>query len=229
LPKIEWDVATESAASSVDLRHAFNRHVGRLSGGMKRRVSLAISLLGTPAVVFLDEPTTGLDPQTKRAMWSLVDGAKEGRSIVLTTHSMEEADALCGRIGIMAHGKLRCLGPSLYLKNRYGEGYKVDVTYDEGGSAAAAEFIGGLFPGCTRFSDGPGMYTVQVASGSKVRLSEVFKKMENRPESARVLEWALRQTSMEEVFLKVARKSEDEVATSLTKVESAVTKAQVIA
>ena len=56
------------------------------------------------------EPTTGLDPETKRSMWTLVDLAKEGRAIVLTTHSMEEADALCGRIGIMAYGKLRCLG-----------------------------------------------------------------------------------------------------------------------
>jgi ABC-type Na+ transport system ATPase subunit NatA len=81
-------------ARSVDLMHVSSRMVGKLSGGMKRRVSLAISLVGDPKVVFLDEPTTGLDPETKRAMWSLVDSAKACRSIVLTTHSMEEADAL---------------------------------------------------------------------------------------------------------------------------------------
>ena len=73
--------------------------------------------MGDPAVVFLDEPTTGLDPQTKRAMWTLVDNATEGRVVVLTTHSMEEADALCGRIGIMAHGSLRCLGRLQHWKH----------------------------------------------------------------------------------------------------------------
>ena len=101
---------------AVELGYAADRLVSRISGGMKRRVSLAIALLAEPSVIFLDEPTTGLDPETKRAMWSLIDIAKAGRSIVLTTHSMEEADALCGRIGIMAYGSLRCLGPSLHLK-----------------------------------------------------------------------------------------------------------------
>ena len=80
---------------------------------------------------FQDEPTTGLDPETKRAMWSLIDIAKAGRSIVLTTHSMEEADALCGRIGIMAYGRLRCLGPSLHLKRRFGDGFRVEVGPDQ--------------------------------------------------------------------------------------------------
>ena len=101
-----------ASAMAVELGYAADRLVSRISGGMKRRVSLAIALLAEPSVIFLDEPTTGLDPETKRAMWSLIDIAKAGRSIVLTTHSMEEADALCGRIGIMAYGRLRCLGPS---------------------------------------------------------------------------------------------------------------------
>ena len=90
-------------------------------------MSFAVSLIGNPRVVFLDEPTTGLDPETKRSMWSLVDAAKPGRSIVLTTHSMEEADALCGRIGIMAYGRMRCLGTSLHLKDKFGDGYTVKV------------------------------------------------------------------------------------------------------
>ena len=219
-PRREWALATESAAAAVDLRHAYTRFVGRLSGGMKRRVSLAISLLGNPAVVFLDEPTTGLDPQTKRAMWSLIDGAKEGRSIVLTTHSMEEADALCGRIAIMAHGKMRCLGTSLHLKNNYGEGYKVDVTFAKNEANAAAAFLGRLLPGCAQTSDGPGTYTVQVDSASKVQLADIFVQMEGRPKDAGVREWALRQTSMEEVFLKVARKSEDEVVNKVKDVKA---------
>jgi ABC-type multidrug transport system ATPase subunit len=75
-----------------------------LSGGEKRRLSIAIALIGDPAVVFLDEPTTGLDPEVRRLIWNIIHDAKEGRTIVLTTHSMEEAEVLCQRIGIMAKG-----------------------------------------------------------------------------------------------------------------------------
>ena len=107
LPAEAWEAEATRAARSVELLHAQHRQVARLSGGMKRRVSFAIALIAQPRVIFLDEPTTGLDPETKRHMWGLVDAAKAGRSIILTTHSMEEADALSNRIGIMAYGALR--------------------------------------------------------------------------------------------------------------------------
>ena len=132
LPKSEWDAEAYRAARSVELTDSDKRQVHRLSGGMKRRVSFAISLIANPAVVFLDEPTTGLDPETKRHMWSLIDAAKPGRSIVLTTHSMEEADALSDRIGIMAYGSLRCIGSSLHLKAKFGTGHKVDLVMEDG-------------------------------------------------------------------------------------------------
>ena len=70
-----------------------------LSGGQKRRLSIAMGVIGNPKVIFLDEPTTGLDPNTRRFVWDYIMEIKEGRVIVLTTHSMEEADALCNRIG----------------------------------------------------------------------------------------------------------------------------------
>src|SRR3990167_1359187 len=76
-----------------------------LSGGMRRRLSVAMSLAGNPKIVFLDEPTSGLDPLHKRQLWDIVSISTPGRSIILTTHSMEEADVLCGRIGIIAKGK----------------------------------------------------------------------------------------------------------------------------
>ena len=100
-----------------------------LSGGMRRRLSLAMALVGEPEVVFLDEPTTGLDPETKRNIWALLDKVKRGRCIVLTTHSMDEADALCERIGIMSHGLMRCIGTNLHLKNKYGNGYKIEIRF----------------------------------------------------------------------------------------------------
>lgn len=83
---------------------------GSYSGGMKRRVSVGVALIGDPKVVFLDEPSTGLDPVNRRALWLLIQQMKKDRVIVLTTHLMEEADVLSDRIGIMAKGKLRCIG-----------------------------------------------------------------------------------------------------------------------
>ncbi len=77
---------------------------------MKRRLSVAISLIGDPKVVFLDEPTTGLDPSSRRLLWQVLLKAKTDRALVLTTHSMEEAEALCDRIGFLNHGRLSCIG-----------------------------------------------------------------------------------------------------------------------
>lgn len=82
-----------------------------LSGGMKRRLSVAISLVGDPKIVFLDEPSTGLDPENRRHLWEIISKCREKRAMMLTTHSMEEADVLCNRIGIVANGVLRCIGP----------------------------------------------------------------------------------------------------------------------
>lgn len=116
---------------------------------MKRRLSVAIALSGNPKVrksnrplpsvfyhpdtshscqiVYLDEPTTGLDPISRRHLWGLVDSVKKNRAIILTTHSMEEADILGDRIGIMVRGSLQCVGTSLRLKSRFGSGYRVSV------------------------------------------------------------------------------------------------------
>ena len=78
-------------------------------------------------MIYLDEPTTGMDPVSRRNVWDIIEEAKPGRAIVLTTHSMEEADILGDRIAIMARGNLRCIGSSLRLKNKFGTGYSISV------------------------------------------------------------------------------------------------------
>ena len=84
-----------------------------LSGGQRQRLSVALALVGDPEIVFLDEPTTGMDPAARRALWDVVRGLRaEGRSVLLTTHYMEEAEILCDRLAIMDHGKILELGPS---------------------------------------------------------------------------------------------------------------------
>jgi ATP-binding cassette subfamily A (ABC1) protein 3 len=94
------------------------------SGGNRRKLSTALALVGNPPIVFLDEPTTGMDPATRRYLWDvLISITKEGRSIILTSHSMEECEALCTRLAIMVNGRFKCLGGIQHLKNKYGSGF----------------------------------------------------------------------------------------------------------
>jgi ATP-binding cassette subfamily A (ABC1) protein 3 len=105
------------------------------SGGMKRRLSLACAMIGQPQIVFLDECSTGVDPVARREIWKLISDMVAGEdvppeertSVILTTHSMEECEALCPRLGIMANGRLRCLGSAQHLKTKFGQGYQVEM------------------------------------------------------------------------------------------------------
>ena len=101
--------------------------VRELSGGMRRRLSLGVALIGEPPIVFLDEPTTGLDPKNKREIWDILAHCKENRCMILTTHLMDEAETLCDRIGIILKGKIRCLGSQYKLKTNYGKGFKLCI------------------------------------------------------------------------------------------------------
>lgn len=95
------------------------------------QLTFAISMISNRSVVMLDEPSTGMDPQSKRKLWNVIMQNLTGgdRGGILTTHSMEEADALCDRIGIMAKGQLRCIGSSQHLKNKFASGYILDAKF----------------------------------------------------------------------------------------------------
>jgi ABC-2 type transport system ATP-binding protein len=102
-------VADVIAMVQLEEKHA--ARVGNLSGGQKQRLAMACALVGEPGLLFLDEPTTGLDPQARRQLWDLVEGLKSaGRTIILTTHYMDEAERLCDRVAIMDHGRIIALG-----------------------------------------------------------------------------------------------------------------------
>lgn len=106
--------------------------VANFSGGMKRRLSVAISSIGNPRIIFMDEPTTGMDPVSRRDVWNLIMRLKRNKVIVLTTHAMEEADILSDRLAVICDGKLKCVGTPLYLKNNYGDGYRVALVCEPG-------------------------------------------------------------------------------------------------
>mmetsp|Transcript_42799 Transcript_42799/g.30866 ORF Transcript_42799/g.30866 Transcript_42799/m.30866 type:complete len:133 (+) Transcript_42799:1352-1750(+) len=98
-----------------------------MSGGMKRKLSVGIAMCGNSKFVLLDEPTAGMDLSARRGLWEMLRSYRTGRIIILTTHYMDEADILGDRIGIMTAGQLVCLGPSLFLKQRYGVGYNLTL------------------------------------------------------------------------------------------------------
>ncbi|KAL0404903.1 UNVERIFIED_CONTAM: ABC transporter A family member 1 [Sesamum radiatum] len=111
------------------LKHA-DKPAYALSGGNKRKLSVAIAMIGDPPVIILDEPSTGMDPIAKRFMWEVISrlSTRQGKTaVILTTHSMNEAQALCTRIGIMVGGKLRCIGSPQHLKNRFGNHLELEV------------------------------------------------------------------------------------------------------
>ncbi|HOK06244.1 MAG TPA: ATP-binding cassette domain-containing protein [Syntrophales bacterium] len=136
----------------VDLWERRDQVVSQFSGGMKRRLVLARALLADPAILFLDEPSTGLDPQIRRHLWDIVRKTqKEGRTVILTTHYIEEAEALCDRVGIISHGRLIALDTPGCLKDTVG-GYVVEYIDAEGrlvqhlcrDRAEAHEIAGGI-------------------------------------------------------------------------------------
>lgn len=117
----------EEVLTSLELLPHRHKLSMRLSGGMKRKLCCAIALIGDPKVVLLDEPSAGLDPLSRRHLWNVILRTMAHRSVILTTHSMEEAEALCTRLGVMVQGQLRALGSKQHLKSKFGSGYEVTV------------------------------------------------------------------------------------------------------
>ncbi|KAG7218150.1 hypothetical protein INR49_009051 [Caranx melampygus] len=121
----------EQILQDTGLPHKRTSRTSTLSGGMQRKLSVALAFVGGSKVVILDEPTAGVDPYARRGIWDLLLNYRQGRTIILSTHHMDEADILGDRIAIISHGKLCCVGSSLYLKNQLGTGYYLTLVKKE--------------------------------------------------------------------------------------------------
>ncbi|KAF8936514.1 hypothetical protein EDD21DRAFT_445427 [Dissophora ornata] len=161
VPKHDIPRLTEERLKAVRLWNVKDRLSHTYSGGMKRRLSMVISTLGDPKIIFLDEPTTGMDPTNRRHVWSFIEKFKQGRIIILTTHSMEEADILGDRICVMAHGRLRAIGNSVHLKNKFGAGYRISLVTDPANTELVKSLIESKVPGCILKDDSAGALLYQ--------------------------------------------------------------------
>lgn len=121
-------------ATDLNFLQHIDKKIKEYSGGNKRKLSTAVALIGNPAVVYLDEPTTGMDPGAKRQLWNMVCKVRNaGKSIILTSHSMEECEALCTRLAIMVNGEFKCIGSTQFLKNKFSKGFMLTIKINKAG------------------------------------------------------------------------------------------------
>ncbi|KAH9121305.1 hypothetical protein AeMF1_006910, partial [Aphanomyces euteiches] len=133
VPSIQVDAVVQEKLAQLQLEDFEDKLAQSLSGGTKRKLSVAMALIGAPPILFLDEPSTGMDPVSRRFMWDVladVSTKSHESTILLTTHSMEECEALCTRVGIMVDGRLRCLGSIQHLKHKFGDGLLLHVKFE---------------------------------------------------------------------------------------------------
>ncbi|KAG3104403.1 ATP-binding cassette sub-family A member 3 [Phytophthora cactorum] len=200
--------------NEVGLADKTNVRSHALSGGMQRKLSLAIAFLGDSTVVFLDEPTAGMDPYSRRSTWELIQRNRAGRVVILTTHFLDEADILGDRIAIMAEGKLQCVGSSLFLKKRFGVGYRLSfVRQSNNGmpSLSIASLIQHHVPQAIIASDVGTELTFQLPFEASAGFPELFRELESHQAELGILSFAISVTTLEEIFLKVAESGSAEV------------------
>lgn len=119
----------EELCKSLGLEEYLEVQTWKLSGGTRRKLSVALGVLGNPPVILLDEPSTGIDPLARRQMWDLIGRVAHRSAVVLTTHSMEEAEALSTKLAIMVNGTIRCIGPVQYIKSKFATGFCVEIKF----------------------------------------------------------------------------------------------------
>eukprot|EP01116_Phalansterium_solitarium_P019773 TRINITY_DN564_c0_g2_i1.p1 TRINITY_DN564_c0_g2~~TRINITY_DN564_c0_g2_i1.p1 ORF type:complete len:1819 (+),score=747.59 TRINITY_DN564_c0_g2_i1:87-5543(+) len=214
LKGIESELVEREVSGKLDymgLLHVADQRVGSFSGGMKRRLSVAISAIGDPKLIFMDEPTTGMDPVNKKAVWHLIQQMKKDCAIVLTTHSMEEAETLGDRVGIMAFGKLRCIGNSLHLKARYGRGYRVNVVTLAENTQRVISEVHRVAPRAEVASNDSGSLGFGIDDPAETTallkyLETATSSSETSLDAGLVKEWGVSHTTLEEVFLEVSKR-----------------------
>lgn len=199
----------------LELEPKINAMSASLSGGMKRKLSVGVALCGRSKVVFCDEPSSGMDPAARRALWDLLQTEKQGRTILLTTHFMDEADVLGDRIAIMSEGELKCCGSSFFLKKRFGTGYHLICVKNENcDSSAVTNILRQYIPNIEIDSEIGSELSYDLPAEFVDRFEKMFQVLEEEQSALKLGSFGVSLTSLEEVFMKVGADStqSDEVS-----------------
>ena len=209
VPSDVSEAVAEELIEVCGLSEHRNTLASNMSGGNKRKLSVAISLIGGPSVVFLDEPSAGMDPVARRGLWEVIDDVSKHSSVVLTTHHLEEVEALAHRVAIMVGGQLMCIGDKTHLKNKYGSGFEMQIRLvNESWIPPFLEFIRMKFPESVLRESRSTKYTYALPATHQ--LSQVFSILEAEGKAVGVEDYAVAQTSIEQVFLRISEGAEDE-------------------
>ncbi|XP_063687941.1 phospholipid-transporting ATPase ABCA3-like isoform X2 [Bolinopsis microptera] len=193
-----------------------DNHASKLSGGNKRKLATAIAVIGYPPVVFLDEPTAGLDVAARRALWEVLCKVRKlGTAIILTSHSMEECEALCTRLAIMVNGQLKCIGSLQELKSKYGAGYNVQVKVksDSNGQPETTQVQGFMrlhFPEAKLEEEHHGLLQYIIPKAYNVTWAAIFSLLERHKDQIGIQDYSVSQTTLEQVFLSFAKSQRGE-------------------
>ncbi|GAB1292623.1 ATP-binding cassette, sub-family A (ABC1), member 14 [Apodemus speciosus] len=210
-----WGIPEDNIRHYVDnllkmlyLKPQAEKFIYTLSGGNKRRLSTAIAIMGKSSVVFLDEPSTGMDPLARRMLWNTVIKTREsGKVIIITSHSMEECEALCTRLAIMVQGKLVCLGSPQHLKNKFGNIYTMTIKFksdtDDSVVQGLKDFIAEAFPGSDLKQENQGVLNYYIPSKDN-SWGKVFGILEKAKEDYNLEDYSISQITLEQVFLTFA-------------------------
>ncbi|CAF1308472.1 unnamed protein product [Rotaria magnacalcarata] len=196
----------------VNLQNSKDTYCKSLSGGMKRRLSLACAFVGNTKIVLLDEPSSGLDPSNRRLLWDWLRKMKEGKTLLLTTHFMEESDALSDRIIIISNGVIKADGTSAILKEQYGSGYKLIINKQINHGTNEIELeLRSYLPALTIESDIlNGDIVFRTNQQPDNQFIEALRHLELLKVQNRIKSFGVQNSTMDDVFLKIMKQTNDE-------------------
>uniref|UniRef100_A0A8C1ZYM3 P-type phospholipid transporter n=1 Tax=Cyprinus carpio TaxID=7962 RepID=A0A8C1ZYM3_CYPCA len=219
IPESEISRVAEWGIQKLGLSEYAGNCAGTYSGGNKRKLSTAIAMIGCPPLVLLDEPTTGMDPHSRRFLWTaILSIIRDGRAVVLTSHSMEECEALCTRLAIMVNGTFKCLGTIQHLKYKFGGGYVVTmkIKAEKAGIppdlVPAESFMESSFPGCVQREKHYNTLQYEIVAAS---LARVFQLVLTNKERLNIEDYSVSQTTLDQVFVSFAKQQSGEDDTQL--------------
>ncbi|XP_029561835.1 retinal-specific ATP-binding cassette transporter [Salmo trutta] len=214
VPESDISRVADWGIQKLGLSEYAGRCAGTYSGGNKRKLSTAIAMIGCPALVLLDEPTTGMDPHSRRFLWTAIMSViQDGRAVVLTSHSMEECEALCTRLAIMVNGTFKCLGTIQHLKYKFGDGYVVTMKVKAAKAGVSPElgpaesFMESSFPGCVQREKHYNTLQYEIASSS---LARIFQLVVANKDKLNIEDYSVSQTTLDQVFVNFAKQQAGE-------------------